>query len=468
MVPLRGDLLSVEPTKPVPAPSRPPRRGIVTALLVAATVVLFFLIFASWINRQVLDTDEWTDTSSQLLENEQVRDALAVYLVDELYANVDVQAELRAALPPQAKGLAGPAAGGLREVAERAARRALAGPRVQALWENVNRAAHKQFVAIVKDEQVRGVSTSQGEVTLDLGALVEQVAQRVGIGTNLAQKLPPDAGQLTILKSDELDFAQEMADLIQALVVVLLVLGLALYALAVYLARGRRRETLRAIGFSFIAAALLALVVKGIAGGIVVGELAKTAAVEDAAQEVWDISTSLLSEIIGNLIVNGIIILVVAWIAGQTRPALALRRASAPYMRDRPEIVYAVVTVIYVLMIAWGPTRAFRTPISLLVIAALLVLGTEALRRQTAREFPDAALAEGEGLRESWQRWRDSMAQRVSDARSGRGEAPTVATAPAGDVQLERLERLAALRERGVLSDAEFEQQKTELLRGST
>ena len=438
-------------------------------LLVLATIIAVLFVFSSWVNRQVLDTDEWVDTSSELLENEEVRDALAIYLVDQLYANVDVEAELRAALPEQAKGLAGPAAGGLREVAERASRRALESPRTQALWEDLNRAAHEQFVAIVKDEQVGDVSASQGQVTLDLGRLVEQVGQRAGIGGNLADKLPPDAGQLTILQSDELDFAQEMADFIQALVVVLLVLGLGLYALAVFLARGRRRETLRAVGFSFIIAGLVALVLKSVAGGIVVGELAKTAAVEDAAQSVWDIATSLLSEITGNLIVNGIIILIAAWIAGRTRPATALRRAAAPYMRERPEVVYAVVGTIFLLLVAWGPTRAFRLPFSLLLIAILLVVGTEALRRQAAREFPGAALAEGEGLRDSLGRMRESVTQRVSDARARRAErraeAPTAVTAvtPA-DAQLDRLERLATLRERGVLTEAEFERQKAELL----
>jgi hypothetical protein len=292
--------------------ARPPRRGVVTALLIAAGVLTFFFVMASWANRQVLDTDEWTKTSSELLEKEEVRNALATYLVDELYANVDVEAEVRAGLPPQAKGLAGPVAGGLREFAQRVARRALAGPRVQAAWENLNRAAHEQFVRIIKDEGGAATSTAWGEVTLDLGVLVQQVGEQVGIGGNLAKKLPPDAGQLTILRSDQLDFAQDLAAFIENLVIVLLVLGLGLYGLALYLSPGRRRETLRAIGLIFVIVGVLVLVMRSIAGGVVVDALAKTAAVEPAAEDVWSVGTPLLSEIAGNLIVNGILILVVA------------------------------------------------------------------------------------------------------------------------------------------------------------
>jgi hypothetical protein len=429
----------------------------VTALLIGAAVLTFLYAMASWVDRQVLDTDEWTKTSSELLENEDIREALATYLVDELYANVDVQGELRAALPPETRGLAGPAAGGLREFADRAARRALEGPRVQATWEQLNRAAHAEFVAIVKDEQTDRLSTSSGEVTLELQPVVENIAQRVGLG-GLAQKLPPDAGSLTVLKSDQLGLAQDIADLIEKLVIVLLVLGLALYGLALYLSRGRRRETLRAIGLIFVAVGVLLLIVRSFVGNIVVDELAKTATVESAADDVWAIGTSLLSAIAGNLIINGIIILVAAWVAGSTAPALALRRASAGYMRDRPGIPYAVVGLIFLILVAWGPTPAFQRPVFILIIAALMALGTEALRRQTLHEFPDARLVEGQGFRESLGRMRDSASQRVSDVRSRKAGPPE-------DTRMERLERLAALREKGILSDEEFEREKAEILR---
>ena len=390
--------------QPSPAPdpgARPPRRGVVTALLIAAGVLTFFFVMASWANRQILDTDEWTKTSSELLQQEEIQNQLSTYLVDQLYANVDVEAELRAELPPQAKRLAGPLAGALREVAQRAAVRGLASPRGQTAWENLNGAAHERFVKIIKDEGGGATSTAGGDVTLDLGALIEQVAERVGIGANLAQKLPPDTGQLTILRSNQLSFAQDLVKVLENLVVVLLILALALYGLALYLSRGRRRETLRAIGLIFVLVGLLVLVLRSIAGGVVVDALAKTTAAEPAAEDVWSVGTSLLSEIAGNLIVNGIIILVVAWVAGGTRPALALRGAAAPYMRDRPELTYVLVTLLFLLMVAWGPTRAFRQGWSLLIIAVLLVIGVEALRRQTAREFPDARLPEGEGLRKA-------------------------------------------------------------------
>ena len=65
-------------------------------------------MFAIWVQRQALNTENWTKSSSQLLESPAIRGAVSAYLVDQLYANVDVQGELRNALPPQFKGLSGP------------------------------------------------------------------------------------------------------------------------------------------------------------------------------------------------------------------------------------------------------------------------------------------------------------------------------------------------------------------------
>ena len=101
------------------------------ALIVVATVIGFFAVFAVWAKRQVLETTTWTKTSTELLADEHVQTALSTFLVDQLYANVDVEARIRHRLPPQAAALAGPAAGGLREVADQAALRALQTPRVQ-------------------------------------------------------------------------------------------------------------------------------------------------------------------------------------------------------------------------------------------------------------------------------------------------------------------------------------------------
>src|SRR3954451_16080602 len=121
------------------------RRTVARGLVVLASILAFAGILAVWANRQLLDTDNWTKTSTELLQRPVIRQQLAGFLVDQLYANVDVQGELAQALPPRIQPLAGPAASGLRELADRVALRALENPHVQGLWADANRQAHRSL-----------------------------------------------------------------------------------------------------------------------------------------------------------------------------------------------------------------------------------------------------------------------------------------------------------------------------------
>ena len=60
-------------------------------------------------------------------------------------------------------------------------------------------------------------------------------------------------------------------------------------------------------------------------------------------------------------------------------------------MRERPVIVYAVVALIFLLVLLWSPTDSDRGIWGTLVLAALVALGVWALRRQTLKEFPPAS-----------------------------------------------------------------------------
>ena len=201
------------------------------------------------------------------------------------------RASSRRALPPDLKPLAGPASGGLRELALRISQRALAQPKVQALWEDANRTAHDQFLAVV-DNKNEAISTTGGNVVLDLRTILTRVANQVGIGGNLASKLPPDAAQIQIMRSDDLAAVQTGVRILRTLAWLLAALAIVLYCAAIYLAGDRRRQTLRAVGLAFLAVGVLVLFAHGLAGNYVVGALTTTAARSPRPQAAWSIGTS--------------------------------------------------------------------------------------------------------------------------------------------------------------------------------
>jgi hypothetical protein len=432
------------------------RRAIVIALIVLASVIGFFSVYALWVKRQALETETWTRTSSELLENEEIRDAVADFLVVQLYKHVNVEQQIARRLPEDIRGLAGPAAGGLRQAAVEGARRALEQPRVQAAWENANRVAHEKLLALL-DDDLEGASTEGGVVTLDLRTIVATVGSQVGIGGDLGEKLPADAAEIEILRSDELSAAQTGAEVLRILAFWLTAITLILYAVAIYIARGWRREALRSVGIAFIVVGVLVLFAHALVGDAVVGGLTGTAASEGPAQATWDIATSLLVATGQAIVAYGIVIVLAAWLAGPSAAATWVRRGVTPYLRQ-PRFAYAGLVVLLALIFWWNPTEATRRlPTSLLLIV-LLALGVEVLRRQVIREFPDRVTM--------WspEATARALAERMRERRERRVATGAAVVSSPGEQRLSQLERLARLRESGVLSEDELAAEKRRIL----
>ncbi|MGZ6579353.1 MAG: hypothetical protein ACXVEW_13470, partial [Solirubrobacteraceae bacterium] len=386
-------------------------RFLVPTLLVLATIVGIAATFAVWVNRQALNTSNWSSTSGKVLEDKKVQTALSAYLVHELFTNVDVSGDVQKVLPKQLQPLAGPAAAGLQQLAGTLAPKILASPQAQAAWVQANTAAHKELLKVLNGGGPV-VSTKSGVVTLKLHTLVSPLASTLGVSSQVAavqsklqgstgasaraavqQKLgitlPPANGQLVIMRSNQLKTAQDIANAVKNLAIVLPALAILLFALAVYLARGRRRRALRTTGWCFVLIGVVLLLIRRIGGDAVVNGLVKVPSNKPAVHDVWNIGTSLLHNIAVAMVVYGLVIVAAAWLAGPTRPATATRKFLAPSLRDSPALAYGAVGAVLLLVVLWGPTPAFRNVWWILVFAALLALGVTMLRRETAREFPD-------------------------------------------------------------------------------
>jgi Short C-terminal domain len=446
------------------------RRRTVKALVVLGSVFAFLSIFSIWIERQALNTDDWVATSDRMLANEEIRSAVSDYLVDQLYENVNVEKELKDILPGDTKDLAGPAAGGLRTVAGQGAERVLETSTAQTLWADANRSAHEQLLAVLEDKG-EAVSTEEGNVSLNLGALLTNLADQVGIGSTLAEKLPPDAGQIEILRSDQLKTAQNIAVAIKGLALVLSILTFLAFGLAIYLSRDGRWVTVLFSGIGLIAAGFAVIVAREIAGGIVVDQLVNTESAKPAGEAAWSIGTSLMTSIATTVIVFGVLFGIAGWLASPTGSARTTRRAITPALRDYAAYVYAGLAVIVGIYFLSAPTQGLRSLLTTLIIAGMAAFGIHELRKQSVEEFPDASYADSFG------RTRERVVDAVKGANLGErasklrlperrpsGEAPTQVVENGEDARLARLERLAELREKGILTDEEFAAEKARLL----
>jgi hypothetical protein len=443
----------------------------VRILVVLASILAFLAIFTSWIDRQALDTNHWVDTSGRMLEDKEISDALANYAVDQLYANVDVAANLKKRLPPDLQPVAAPAAAGIREFAIKAAQQAFQSPKVQGLWQDANRVAHSELVSILKGNN-NVVSSQNGHVVLDLRPIVFQLADRIGLKKQAKQAiqtgqekgvLKPNFGQLEVADSQQLDTAQTITNNLHGIAWVFMVGTLALFALAAWLAKGRRWVVVLGYGLGLIASGLAAIALRSAAKGLVVDSLAKTESAKVPAEHAWDIGTSLLQSISTSVVVFGVLFVIASFLASPANPAISIRQALAPTLRDRPGVVWSFSAALALIAVIIWPPDGPRQAVLTLLLIALAGFGLEALRRKTAREFPAAKRGD----------WMQAMRQRARKASSEAGRRIGSAVRELtdddkdpDDAKLDRLERLGDLKKKGVLTATEFREEKKKVLSG--
>lgn len=515
-------------------PAREPKhrhRVLVWSLVVLASVVLLVSMIANWVQTEVLDSHQFAGSTEKILADKDVQEQLSIFAVDQLYANVDVQAQIEQRLPPPAAPLAAPITAATRQLATKVAETALASAQVQQLVATAIAGGQQRFVNLIEDKG-QFVSTEGGVVTLEYGSLIADVATRLGVdpatisevqgfiqqystelkqGLTTAQtriettrtalsqaqagtlsqeaqttlqtlqtdaakleatvasvdqkvkgiqpkvpaqlqsrfsdlrglltqldtrltrlgrqvtavlrdpsqahiiKLDPalaslqtrittllnrqavqHPGELVVMKSSQLSGLQTLVSALRSLGFVLPLLALLLYLAALYLAKGWRRETLMAAGGGILGATLLTLLARRLIGSAVVDSVVSSDAVKPAITSVWDIISAGLRQRAVFVLLIGVAFIVGGALAGPGRHEVAVRRFLAPYLRDRPVVVYAVVAVVFLVWLALLPTiNNVGQVLVIVALAVLAVVGIEILRRQTAREFPPAPASPG-------------------------------------------------------------------------
>lgn len=368
---------------------RPPIvRGLrrsVKALLLCGSLLAFLSVFAIWVERQALDTDAWVHTSSTMLQNAEIRGALSEYLVDQLNEGIDVEGEVEGILPDFANGLADNVNG----LAEDGIEAALGTSMAQSLWEAANRTAHEEFMAVLED-QGDVVSTAGGNVSLKTEPLLKAMAEEVGVDPSVVEDLPSGSAQIEIMHSDQLGTAQTVVAAIKGLALALSLLTLVVFALAIWLSRGTRPSAVLLAGGGLIGAGLAALALRLVAGKVVVGALATSEHAEPAVEAAWSIGTSLMVEVALTVIAVGVVFAAAGWLGSANALAVRARRFCAPTLQRHPAFFYGGPALAVVLYLVSDRGSGLRSSLTALTLAAMATFAIHALRRQTAREFPDA------------------------------------------------------------------------------
>jgi hypothetical protein len=366
------------------------RSALVWTLIILAGLLALVSSLTVWSRQQLLDTDKFTSSSAKLLANPEIRATLSTRLADALNQRVDFQSQLEERLPPRAKGAAPAIAAAIENSAGQVINAFLGTARAQELWERVNRRAHTALVNVLEGKDAGPISTSNGNVVLDMQPFLQEVAQRLGVGDRLKERAPPGSGQIVLLKSDQLGAAQTGVRILKALSSWLAFVVVALLALAIYLAHPKRRVMLEVAGFTLLTVGVLLLIIRRFVGNAIVDSLVNVESSKPAVHAVWAIETDLLRDLALALVIYGVVGVLAGFVAGPSRIAVGLRRWLWPTWRERPYLVWIGAAFVFMLVIAFGPAAGSRRLLGWVVLAALVAFGLEVWRRQTLREFSGA------------------------------------------------------------------------------
>lgn len=210
--------------------------AIILCVVLATAVLLAGNVFF-WAGSTLINTDKYVATVQPLMADKTIQTAVADYTTTQLFNQVDVQAEIAGVLPPRADFLAPQLTKQLRGATESTLQKTLASNRFQTLWVNANRKAQERLIGTIKSSK-----TTDGVINL------QDVYDRLGQSLNgtklsfLAGKtLPSKVGSVTVINAPWLPKARTVVNNINWLKPVSLALVALFGAVAVWLARNRRR-----------------------------------------------------------------------------------------------------------------------------------------------------------------------------------------------------------------------------------
>ena len=341
-------------------------------------------MLAFTIDRTVLDESGINRIATDLIQDDAIREQVGLTAVEQLYANVDVEQRIAARLPEAQRGLAPTLTALSRQAADQAAARLLERPRVQEAWVKVVTRTHEQLIELLDDEG-QFVRTGDGKVVLDLRPIIVELGEQIAPIGRLEEQLPRGGTRRAHRSGPARHRADRCRRILRALAAWLWVVAFAVAALAIWLARGRRRLEIRALGIGLLGVGIVLLFTRRTVGTYLVDELTSDAT-QPAGWNAWKIVTQALADRALVWIAVGVLVLVGTWLVGPARSAARARVAARP-IAESALWTYGSVAGLMVVLATFLP--AFQRSLAAgLVFLVILVAGVEVVRRLVLSEAP--------------------------------------------------------------------------------
>jgi len=405
---LRAEVTALRSQEPAKAPRRRISwRAIVSVVLIVLGCILSAVsVIGVWAGEEVSNTDRWVATVEPLIHDPAIQNVLTDKITDQITSRINITGTVnQAAAQLNSRGLpkiasllnqfAPQISSSVTGFIHSTVHSAISSQAMATAWVQVNTVAHQALVQVLSGQGGGAISTSNGQIVLNLGPLIAVAKEDlVAHGFKLASSIPPVTPTLALFQAKDLGKAQAYYRLVKAQRVALPILSLLLLGAGVYVARGRRRALI-GVGLGLVASMLVLAIGLLIARSIYLSSVPSSTLPADAAAATWDALVHFLKVALRVVLVVGLVVAAGAFFTGPSRTAVQTRSAltsgidwirhfgerrgvsTGPFglwtYAHRRALRIGAVALAALIFVFWGePTALF---VIVLVILLLVVLG---------------------------------------------------------------------------------------------
>lgn len=313
-------------TTPAPQSSNKWRSILVGFLIGIGTIALANWLILRWLNVYVFDTQNYVKTVAPLTKNSDVSAALSKYATEKLYSSIDLEAEIKQALPEKAAFIAPPLANQVVSATERIGSNLIASDQFNSIWISANETAHTRLMATLKRPQAEFDAEKERVVFgVNITPFLERIRDRLqssGTGTLSNTVRNSQAAEVAVNLRDRIQAMRVAYQYTQALYVILPMLFAASYIGAVAIARQRWKTTF-AITLTVVVVTAVELILLKAARPEIIGDV--TIAYQAAAGVIWDALTTGFKNVTTNTLILASVASIIVMLAGPFSWARNLR-----------------------------------------------------------------------------------------------------------------------------------------------
>ena len=305
-------------------------------LIVLGCVLAPISVLGVWAGNEVSNTDRWVATVEPLIHDPAIQNVLTDKITTQITSRLNLNGYIsQASSQLNSRGLTrissllttfGPqitsaVTGYIHSIVHTV----ISSQAAATIWVQVNTVTHQALVKLLSGQGGGPITTSNGQITLNLGPFIAEVKQDlIQHGFGLASNIPAVSPTLALFQAKDLGKAQAAYRLITTLKIVLPILTLLLLAGGVYAAQKRRRALIgAALG---LAASMLVLAIGLlIARSIYLSSVPSSVLPADAAAAGFDAFVHFIKEGLRAVLALGLVVAIAAFLSGPSRTAVQTR-----------------------------------------------------------------------------------------------------------------------------------------------